>query len=640
MCGISGILSKNYIPHILTNLVKEMNEELSHRGPDDTGYYLNQELGIFFGHMRLSIQDLSQHGAQPMKSYCGNYIIVFNGEIYNHHHLRKKLNDNFNFNNWRSTSDTETLINYISFFGINKTLEEIDGMYSFVLYDFKKKKISFLVDRFGEKPLYYLKNQDSFFFSSEINSFKNDFFKLSLDRKALNLYLRYNYIPAPYSIYKEIKKVEPGQIISFDFYNTLSSFNSNYYWSTELNANKSKDSKPLKQSEIENLIEEELVKSVNARLISDVPVGCFLSGGVDSSLITALMQKNLNKPIKTFSIGFEFNEYDEAKYAKKISKYLQTDHYETYVSAKECLEIVPKVSAIYGEPFADSSQIPTVILCQKAKEKVTVCLTGDAGDELFGGYNRYFLAKKLKFYMKLFPKNFSRKILKTLLFLNKNIFDLDRVFRVKNINNKINKILKILNFDSDLNFYSELIEQTDPTNFLCKDYKLENSLSVVKEYKNFNFEEMMMINDTKSYLPGDILTKVDRASMFSSLETRIPFLNKNVFETAWKLENNNRFRGNEGKIILKKILSKYIPNKLFDRPKMGFGIPINKWLNNELRDWSENLLDTNKIKQQGFFDPNYIEMVWKKQKNSLEDNSYHLWTLLMFQDWLEKNKIC
>lgn len=639
MCGITGALSRNINPKILNNLIKQMNEKLNHRGPNDTGYYLNEQLGVFFGHKRLSIQDLSHNGSQPMNSHCNNYLIVFNGEIYNHFDLRNKLKNNFKFINWKGNSDTETLINFISFYGINKTLEEIDGMYSFAVFDLKKNKFFLTVDRFGEKPLYYTKYQGNFFFSSEINSFKNDFFNLSIDQAALNLYLKYNYIPAPYSIYKQIKKIEPGELISFENNNKIESFRSHYYWTAESIAEKSKNNKISDKIESQNLIEKELMKSVKSRLISDVPVGCFLSGGVDSSLIAALMQKNSIKQIKTFSIGFEFDEFNEAQHAKNISNFLNTDHYETYVSVKECLDIVPKISEIYGEPFADSSQIPTVLLSQKVKEQVTVCLSGDAGDELFGGYNRYFLAKKLISYVDSIPKGMSKKILRFLLFINQNIFNLDNILKVKNTNNKLNKILKTLNFNSDLDFYNQLMKESNPSLFLNKEYQLKNNLSIVRDFDNFSFEEKMMLNDTKFYLPGDILTKVDRASMFSSLETRIPFLNKAVFEAAWKLENNEKFNRKEGKIILKKILSKHIPKKLFDRPKMGFGIPISKWLNTGLKEWSENLLETNKIKKQGFFDPNYLEIVWKKQKNGLEDNSYHLWNILMFQDWLEKNKV-
>ena len=456
----------------------------------------------------------------------------------------------------------------------------------------------------------------------------------------MNLYFQYNYIPAPHSIYKEIKKIKPGQAICFDFKNDIGSPKEFYQWSAENVANESKKNIIEDKFAGERLIEKTLEKTVQSRLISDVPIGCFLSGGIDSSLVAALIQKNSTKPLKTFSIGFEFNKFNEAKYANKISKYLNTEHFETYVTAKDCLNIIPRISDIYGEPFADSSQIPTILLSQIAKKEVTVSLTGDAGDELFGGYNRYFWASRLRKVLNFSPKYFTKSVLKSFLLFNKKIYNFDNLFKINNLSSKIQKVLNVANYKSNMGFYSELLTQSDPQNFLSKEFLLTHNLCLAKEYDKFSFEENMMINDTKYYLPGDILTKVDRAAMYSSLETRVPFLGNDIFKAAWQIRNDQKFYRNEGKIILKNILAKYIPKKLFDRPKMGFGIPIQSWITGSLNNWIEDLLEPKKIKQQGFFDTTYIENVWKNQKNGLDDNSYHLWTIIIFQDWLQKNKIC
>jgi asparagine synthase (glutamine-hydrolysing) len=614
VCGISGFFTqRNYDIDSAISYLVDMNDQLYKRGPDDKGYWYDEVNKIGLAHRRLSIIEISKAGHQPMISFSGRYIIIFNGEIYNHLNLRKDI---INYP-WKGSSDTETLLASIELWGVPETLEKIEGMFAFALWDKDEKKLILARDRIGEKPLYYGWQGKTFLFASELKAFlKHPEFNKEIDREALELYVRNGYVPSTKSIFNGINKLQPGCYLSISINDPINDIiKINKYWDF-LNVVKAGHDNPFKGNTNEALfvLENLLIKSVSQQMLSDVPLGAFLSGGTDSSLIVSLMQSISNQPIKTFTIGFEEKIYNEAHYAKNIANHLKTDHTELYVSSKEAMEMIPEMSLIYDEPFADASQIPTFLVSKLAKKSVSVTLSGDAGDELFGGYDRY--DNTIKTWNKLNRVPYSARNIISKFFPNKSYVEGLLSHNIDEFYNYMNSQWKGIN---------DLVVNT-------KNHQIESNL-VFSEFEIP--KERLMINDTLKYLPDDILVKVDRAAMANSLETRVPLLNHKIVEFAWSLPLNVRCRDNITKWPLKQILYKYIPEGLLNRPKMGFGIPIGIWLRGPLKEWAENLLSIERLSEDGFFNVSEVRKAWNQHLSGKYDRHYWLWTILMFQTWYD-----
>mgnify|MGYP001207302194 CR=1 FL=1 len=618
MCGISGILSNSDLRSI--HFKNNFNDILSHRGPDSNGSWFSDNNKLCLFHTRLAIQDLSFNGKQPMSSKSRRFIISFNGEIYNHLKLRKILPNL----KWSGTSDTETLVELIDYFGIKKTLNKIQGMFAFALYDKKEEKIFLARDRFGEKPLYYGFFENNFIFSSELKILNNLKNPENINTQSLNFYFNYLCIPSPLSIFKNFYKVFPGSYITLNLKDLKIKkiTNTLFYDKKKLIFNNKKTSQF--SSGVQEL-EDLLTSSIEDMLISDKPVGAFLSGGIDSTLICSLLAKKIKKKVKTFTIGFENKKYDESIYAKKVSELLETDHHEHIFNNDDIKSIIPEIPAVYDEPFSDSSQIPTYLVSKIAKQNVSVSLTGDGGDELFGGYNRYILTNKYWPILNLTPF-YLRQIVG--IILGNQV--------VKNYSEKFNKIgVKLRNIQSIQDLY---FNYTTEMNMVNRVLKKEYHSIIPKE--NFddpsliglNNVEKMMYFDTERYLSDDLLCKVDRASMFHSLETRAPFLNHKIYEYSLKIPFDQKISKNNSKIILKQILERYLPEKIFNRPKKGFGIPIKDFLYSELREWSKSIL-FDKYYRDPFLDQEKVEEFWNLTDKNKIDLTSTIWSIISFRVW-------
>lgn len=649
MCGIIGFWDRGFrLKTRLRYVAEQMCNSLQHRGPNSSGIWISEENGLALGHRRLSIIDLSPAGHQPMTLSFANYTIVFNGEIYNHLQLRNELEKSGYLTGWRGRSDTETLLAALLTWGIQITLKKIVGMFAFALWDGKSKILTLARDCMGEKPLYYGWQGDTFIFASELKAFKaHPSFKPKVNRHALKLFMNNNYIPAPFSIYENIFKIQPGTYYSLCLEDGKSC--SETYWSVGQAANSGKLN-PFSGTE-QNAIEELnrlLTQSISSQMVSDVPLGAFLSGGFDSSAIAAIMQSQSKLPIQTFTVGFSNQEYNEAVYAKEIAIFLGTKHTEIYVSSDDVFKTIPILPVLYDEPFADSSQIPTFLLAKLASKHVSVALSGDGGDELFGGYSRYYWANSMWQINRKIPQSIRSSfsyLLMTLspqnwdLFIRNIDFLLPNRWKYSNPGNKIHKLASILSSRNKDEIYKNLVKfWKQPDEVVIDDNKFKENINTMTEIFDFNdFPHQMMYLDMTSYLPDDIMVKVDRASMGVSLETRIPFLDYRLVEFAWKLPISMKIKNGQGKWILRQMLYKYIPKKLLDRPKMGFGIPIDIWLRGPLRDWAESLLSENRLQQQGYFYPAPIREKWKEHLSGKRNWAHMLWSVLMFQAWIEEN---
>jgi len=645
MCGVVGYLTAETDSNIETN-IRQMNQTLHHRGPDSGSVWIDKQNGVGFGHRRLSVIDLSSHAKQPMQSSCGRYVLTYNGEIYNHLNLRKELDVSGLAPNWRGHSDTETLLAAISAWGLSKTLEQITGMFVFALWDKKAKQLSLARDRFGEKPLYYGWLNNIFVFGSELKSLQaHPNFNNKIDRDVLSLYFQYTCVPSPYSIFEDIYKLEPASVLTINAQELNSKeVNIDNYWNLADIARNGYDNLIHDEQEAITLLDDALTKSVSQMMMADVPVGAFLSGGIDSSTIVALMQKQSSRPVQTFTVGFEDELFDESKDALLIAKHLSTDHHELHVTASDAMKVIPYLADIYSEPFADSSQIPTYLVCSAARKNVTVALSGDAGDELFGGYNRYFWADRIWNKFGVFPHSLRNILGQGVLSIPPQLWDTLNIFapdkyKVKRLGDKAHKLAaRLKNVENIEQLYRSLITTWSRDTDLVIDSKL---LSIVLDDRSLihNISEskhQMMIWDSLNYLPNDILTKVDRAAMGVSLETRIPFLNHQIAELAWRLPMNMKVRNGQGKWILRQVLYKYIPPELMERPKSGFGIPVGDWLRGALREWAENLLDSCRIQKEGYLNHEIIHKIWSQHQSKRYDHSDKLWSILMFQSWLDK----
>lgn len=648
MCGIAGFIDYSLYstPEAGLALAGAMSAALIHRGPDDRGVWSDPVHGVFLAHQRLSILDLSPAGHQPMGSTSGRYVMVFNGEVYNHVELREALADVQI--TWRGHSDTEVILVAIERWGLESALQRFVGMFAFALWDRQSATLTLARDRFGEKPLYWGQFGSTLLFGSELKALKkHPAFKGIVDRDALAAYMTYGYVPGTASIYQQVQKLKPGTLRVFQAGGTSIELS---YWSAvdaalEAQAQGFAGSDGEATDQLETLITE----SVRHQLLADVPVGAFLSGGVDSSTIVALAQAHSRTPVKTFTIGFEEAGYNEAVYAKAVAKYLMTDQTEYYVSHRDALDVIPSLPHLYDEPFADSSQIPTYLVSRLARSRVTVSLSGDAGDELFCGYNRYMLANRLARRSRRMPglvrKALAAGVLATPLSLWDQVGLVARQLKPGagvpvHLGDKLHKFARVLaSAGDDAGLYESLLQQWDEAAHLVRGVNHLSKLTSDDEIWRSDLDLMhrMMLLDSTSYLTDDILVKVDRAAMGVSLESRVPLMDHRIYEFVWRLPLDMKVRDGQGKWLLRQVLYRHVPRELIERPKVGFAVPIGQWLRGPLKDWAAALLDPIRLNQEGFLDARRVTTMWNEHQSTRRNWERQLWCVLMFQAWLEKN---
>lgn len=662
MCGFAGFLSLQ-VAQWGETVLQNMANSIARRGPDDSGYWLDSHEGVALGHRRLAIVDLSPAGHQPMPSGSGRYVIAFNGEIYNHLDLRAELDAGNPHPSplprgegarWRGHSDTETLLAGFDAWGIEATVKKCIGMFAFAVWDKQTRILTLGRDRLGEKPLYYgWQGQGegaTFLFGSELKALKaHPAFAADVDRGALSLLMRHGYIPAPHSIYQGISKLQPGCLLTLSLAERTPKLMT--YWSgTSVVEQGLAQPFAGTPGQAVDALESLLKDAVRMQMMADVPLGAFLSGGVDSSTIVALMQavakEQSGLPVKTFTIGFNEAGYNEAEHAKAVARHLGTEHTELYVLPQQALDVIPKLPGLYCEPFADSSQIPTFLVSQMARQHVTVSLSGDAGDELFGGYNRYVLTQQLWGKLQRFPMGARRMLASALTSLPPSAWNrvlgpvqhfLPSSLAQANVGEKLHKGGRVLSAKSTQELYRLLVSSwADPSAVVIGGIEPSTVLTdPAYQPKTDHFVHQMMALDMLSYLPDDILCKVDRAAMGVSLETRVPMLDHRVVEFAWSLPLDYKVRGGVGKWPLREVLYRHVPRELIERPKMGFGIPLHDWLRGPLRPWAEELLDKARLRKEGYFHPEPIRQKWAEHLSGQRNWAPHLWSVLMFQAWLE-----
>ena len=645
MCGVAGFLIDSQFSSSMNYdaVIKKMTNSIKHRGPNDSGSWNNFLDGIFLGHRRLSILDLSEAGHQPMESSNDRYVIAFNGEIYNHLQIRSEIEKSNKNISWRGHSDTETILCAFETFGIEASIKKFNGMFAFSLWDRKNKVLTLARDRLGEKPMYYgwqkSKNGKVFLFGSELKALKSfPDIDLRVDRGSLSLFLKHAYIPNPYSIYEDIFSLEPGQILQVSQSNKEPKFFKYWNASEIIKEGSTQEYNGTSKEAVKDL-KNQLRHTIKSQMISDVPLGAFLSGGIDSSTVVSIMQEQSDMPVKTFTIGFNEQGFDEAKYAKSIADHLGTDHTELYINANDALKVVPDMHSIYCEPFADPTQIPNFIVSRLANNDVTVALSGDGGDELFGGYSRYnhidSIWKKIN-YLPLPTRNLISKILRYPL-QEKSIYSKYRSKNLTNLSRKIISGTNLIDSKSIHELYLHVITHIPfPEDVVHEGYLKDTKLDNLRpDFGDISNIEKMMATDTINYLPDDILTKVDRAAMRTSLETRVPFLDHNIVEFAWKLPISYKVKDGESKWPLHQILKDFLPESLTKREKMGFSVPIHEWMRGPVRVWCEELLHKDRLKSEGFFDEEIVFNKWKEHLSGKVNNITFLWPILMFQSWLE-----
>ncbi len=632
MCGFAGIYSNGLLNEAL---LRTMTHCLTHRGPDAEGVWIGEGIGL--GHRRLSILDLSEAGAQPMASSTGRYVIAFNGEIYNHLALREALSQD-----WRGHSDTETILALIEANGVEGALQLCVGMFAFALWDRQKETLTLARDRFGEKPLYYGFAGSDFIFGSELKALRSHpKFDESLSPEAMHHFMRYSYVPAPFSIYEGAYKLLPAHYVTLtrDDIGAKRLPQARAYWSLPAQIAAGKQHPFLgDEREAKAAFEDHLFDAVKGQMLSDVPLGCFLSGGIDSSVIAAAMQAQSLQPVKSFSIGFHDGTFNEAPFAKEVAQHLGLDHHELYVSEQDALSVIPQLPHIYCEPFADASQIPTYLVSHLAKQHITVALSGDGGDEIMGGYRRYFWAQQMAQYQAILPAPM-RAVFGRMIgaippsFLEAATAMIPRLGTISDRATKAQKFARMMASPNFEELYSGLVSQWQkPASALLSK---ETYAKDGPDLANLNLSpvEWMMANDSLSYLPDDILVKVDRAAMANSLEGRIPLLDHRLVEFAWQLPLGLKIRGNQGKYLMRQWLYDHVPQALIERPKAGFAIPLAKWLRGDLRDWAEALLSEKNLREGGVFDVTELRKVWHQHLTGQQDAHYQLWGPLMFLAW-------
>ena len=640
MCGITGFWSDEAPDKAIA---EKMAMQIAHRGPDGAGVWTDKKSGLALAHRRLSIIDLSAAGHQPMYSPCERYSLVYNGEIYNHLDLRADLAREGGAFDWRGHSDTETLLAALRHWGVEGALKRLNGMFAFALWDAAERVLFLARDRMGEKPLYYGRCNDVLMFGSELKALSaHPRWNGQLDRDALALYMRHNYVPAPWSIYRGIRKLPPAHFIAItECGQTLAE--PQCYWDIKQIA--SGDVSSASPEELTDELEVLLRDAIGRRMAADVPLGAFLSGGIDSTTVAALMQAQSAKPIKTFSIGFREEGYDEAKHARAVAEHLGTDHTELYVTPQEAIAVIPDLPTMYDEPFSDSSQIPTYLVSKLARQHVTVSLSGDGGDELFYGYSRYFLAQSIWQRLCRLPMPARQALASVIMHLPAQTLDrmqrgLPQRFQFSRLADRLPKFAEILRSPDNQTLYRSIVSHTkDPEKLVLGAHEPDTVLSVPDALPPLpGMGEQMMLLDMLTYLPDDILTKVDRASMAVSLEARVPLLDHRLVEFAWRVPTNLKYRNMQGKWLLKQVLYRHVPREMMERPKMGFGVPIQHWLRGELRDWAEELLDEKRLREDGIFDAAQVRHWWEEHLNADPRWHAYLWDVLMFQAWKEEWK--
>ena len=649
MCGLTGFLdlTAGMDCDAQRTVVRRMASRLLHRGPDDGGEWTDEKTGISLGFRRLAIVDLSPAGHQPMVSASGRFVIAFNGEVYNFGAIRQELDAAGLSPAYRGGSDTEVMLAAFEAWGIEKAVSRFVGMFAFALWDREQRTLHLVRDRLGVKPLYYGWAGKTLLFGSELKALRaHPAFDGKIDRDALALMLRYDYIPAPYSIYRGYYKLPAGTILTLPLDHPQASVPV-AYWSAKSVAEAGVHT-PFggSDSEASAHLEGLLRDSIGLRMIADVPLGVFLSGGVDSSVVVALMQAQSSRPVQSFTIGFQEESYNEAHHARAVAQHLGTDHTELIVSPEEAMAVIPLLPTLYDEPFADPSQIPTFLVSQLARKSVTVSLSGDGGDELFGGYNRYFWGRSLWKRLGRVPCSLRGAGAGLMNAVPPGVWD--SLFRVagpllpagarqRNPGDKIAKLAEIMGADGPDALYLALVSHWKQPTLLVDDSKEPlTSFTDRSQWADLaDFTQRMMFLDTVSYLPDDILCKVDRASMGVSLEAREPLLDHRILEFAWQLPMEMKIREGQGKWLLRQVLYKYVPQSLIERPKTGFGVPIDQWLRGPLREWAESLLSESALKHYGVFNPAPIRKKWAEHLSERHNWQYYLWNILMVQAWLE-----
>lgn len=670
MCGIAGFWSGTSQPEgRLNELAQGMARAIAHRGPDDAGTWANAQDGVALGFRRLSIVDLSPAGHQPMVSAGGRFVIVFNGEIYNHASLRAELEVAGAAPAWRGHSDTEVLLAAIEHWGVQAALCQTVGMFAFALWDQRERTLHLARDRFGEKPLYYgwvgEGGERTFVFGSELKALRAfPGFSNAVCREALAQYMRFMYVPAPRSIYQGIYKLEAGCMLSIRGTAPVAApahpmrppavhegMTWTRWWALKDVVEAGARNLVPNEKEAVDLLEQRLSEAVRLQSLADVPLGAFLSGGVDSSTIVALMQRQATQPVRTFTVGFEEVGFDESPHARAVARHLGTDHTEIFVAAAQAQAVIAKLPAIYDEPFADSSQVSTHVVCAAARAHVTVALSGDGGDEMFGGYNRYFWGPEIWSRVNWLPHQVRQALGAAILALPQGGWDtlarpvnalLGGSRGVVRLGEKAHKLAGSMGVvrDADDLYLSLVSEWQDPAEVVLGESEHVRVLpSVLSDEVPVNGVQgsslRMMYRDSVTYLPDDILCKVDRAAMAVGLETRVPFLDHRVAEAAWRLPLDMRIRSHQGKWALRRVLDRHVPRDLIDRPKAGFALPLGQWLRGSLRPWAESLLAETRLKQEGYFHAAPIRQRWAEHLGGSRDHTASLWAVLMFQSWLE-----
>jgi asparagine synthase (glutamine-hydrolysing) len=648
VCGLAGILD----PRAQTSgpeleaIVSAMAGTLHHRGPDDSGTWVDPTAGIALGSQRLAVIDLTAEGHQPMVSASGRYVVAFNGEIYNFPALRTELEGKGH--RFRGYSDTEVLLAATEEWGPERALERFNGMFAYALWDAGERTLLLARDRLGEKPLYCGWAGRTLIFGSELKALRvHPAFRAEIDRDAVALYLRHKYVPAPHSVYRAVSKLPPGSFLTIDREGRAS--DPTVYWAVSDAASRGL-SDPFQGSveEAAEAMDALLRDAVALRMVADVPLGAFLSGGIDSSTIVALMQAQSARPVRTFTVGFHEDSYNEAREAKRVAGHLGTDHTEVYVTAEEARSVIPRLPEIYDEPFADSSQIPTFLVAELARRHVTVSLSGDGGDEVFGGYLRHFWAGTVWKRTEWMPRALRRALSAGLTSLSPDAWDsvmriagplLPGTARQRNPGDKLHKLAGALGADRPYELYLALVSHwRNPASVVRG---VTDGVPLDREWDGAtagDFTEQMMLLDSETYLPDDILAKLDRATMAVSLEGRVPYLDHRVVELAWRLPLSMKVGDHRGKLLLRRILGRYVPLQLVERPKMGFGVPVSDWLRGPLRGWAEELLDAGRLRAEGFFNPAPIRAAWRDHLSGRLNREFELWDILMFQSWLESNE--
>ena len=640
MCGIAGFFAPAALAPEAIRIAQAMGDRLRHRGPDGQGEWLDAEAGIALAHRRLAIVDLSEAGRQPMASADGRWVLTFNGEIYNHLALRDELQKQGQAPAWRGHSDTETLLAAIAAWGVEAAVRRTVGMFAFGLWDRRDRALTLARDRLGEKPLYYGSQGGVLMFGSELEALKaHPDYRAEIDRGALALLLRFGYVPAPWSIHAGVRKLLPGTLLRIGRPSDSNAAPVPYWSVQELALAGARQPLALSDAEAVDTLERLLRQSIEGQRIADVPLGAFLSGGIDSTTTVALMQALSPTPVRTFTIGLPGTEFDEAADARAVARHLGTQHTELIVTAEEAQRVIPRLPGLYSEPFADPSQIPTFLVSQLARREVTVALSGDAGDELFGGYDRYRWARRVAAVpaglrhaagaaLRALPAEAWSALLTPLAPL------LPGELRGGGRADRLRKLGAVLAGSDDAVYRQMVSFWPDGAGPVPDVVEPATAFSEAPPALH-DFEARMMLLDLRTYLPDDILVKVDRAAMAASLETRVPLLDHRIVEFALRLPLHQKMRRGQGKWLLRRVLDRHVPATLMDRPKKGFGIPVHAWLRGPLRDWAEDLLSEQRLRRSGLIDPRPVRRLWQEHLNGRSDWGYRLWPVLMFQAWCE-----